>query len=84
MLVANEKIWEKHVSFIFVTFQARESDSAREFSREVDLASWNARVLESNRKLELAEKENKHYKDEVSLYMKLFNLYIEHTGLRCF
>ena len=34
-----------HKVFIFTTvFQARESDSAREFNTELDLTSWKAKV----------------------------------------
>ncbi|XP_052248962.1 centromere protein F-like isoform X3 [Dreissena polymorpha] len=44
----------------------RESDSAREIASEFDLTTWKSQVHESNRRLELAEKDNKQAKDEIN------------------
>ncbi|KAL3865001.1 hypothetical protein ACJMK2_006637 [Sinanodonta woodiana] len=47
--------------------QVRESDSgSREINPETDILSWKSKLDESNRKLELTEKENKHNKDQIN------------------
>ncbi|XP_053407829.1 centrosome-associated protein CEP250-like isoform X3 [Mercenaria mercenaria] len=56
----------ERIAHIERQLSARESDSAREMNGEMDLTSWKARVHDSNRRLEIAEKENKHFKDEIN------------------
>ncbi|KAL4232118.1 hypothetical protein ACF0H5_009693 [Mactra antiquata] len=56
----------ERISYIEKQLSARESDSAHEFNPDQDITSWKARVQETNRKLELAEKESKHFKDEIN------------------
>ncbi|XP_060555067.1 centrosomal protein of 290 kDa-like [Ruditapes philippinarum] len=56
----------ERIAYIERQLSARESDSAREMNGEMDLTSWKTRVHDSNRRLEIAEKENKHFKDEIN------------------
>ncbi|WAR21536.1 hypothetical protein MAR_015510, partial [Mya arenaria] len=77
-IAASTMTLHERIQHVEKQLSARESDSAHEMIGEMDMTSWKALVHESNRRLELTERENKHIKEEDSLNNKEVIERIEH------